>query len=290
MSGNGGITVSVAARTARRRVRHRETSVARVTTTRGDVDALRAAHFAQQFPPHFHDTFAIGVVEAGQARIDTRRGSFTASPGSILAFAPGEVHAAVPLGESGYSYRMLYPPAGYLDDDVGTIPDVAFRTPVIEDDVVRRAFLRVHEPLMEHAAGEAIEGALSDVMRRLVSRHARRADGRRSPVDRTIAERACAILRERMVSRVTLSVVAAECGVTVFQLIRVFRRAMGVTPYAYLIQLRINRAQRLLASGASVTDATYSCGFSDQSHLTRIFRRLVGVPPGQYLRQAMAGH
>jgi AraC-like DNA-binding protein len=289
MATTGIASGSVAARTARRRTRHRETYVARVATPRGDVDALRAEHFAQQFPPHFHDTFAIGVLESGHARIDTRYGSFLASPGLILAFAPGEVHAAAPLGASGYSYRMLYPPAAYLDGASARLPDVRFRAPVIDDEGIRRAFLRVHEPVMEHECGEATAGALSDVLRRLVSGHGAPGEMGRRPADRAIADRARAILREHLAGRVTLAVVAAECGVTVFHLIRAFRRVTGVTPYAYLIQLRVNRAQLLLRAGAAVTDAAYSCGFSDQSHLTRIFRRVVGVPPGQYLRQARAG-
>lgn len=288
MATTGSASSRVAAHTACRRVRRRDTNVARVTTPRGAVDALRAEHFARQFPPHFHDTWAIGVVESGYARIDTRRGSFTASPGSILAFAPGEVHAATPLGESGYSYRMLYPPSAYLDDEAASPPDAGFRAPVIDDATLRRAFLHVHEPLMEHETSDATEAALADVLRQLVSRHGTPRDQAR-PLDRVIADRARALLRERLAGRVTLTGVAADCGVTVFHLIRAFRRVTGVTPYAYLVQLRVNRAQRLLSAGAAVTDAAYSCGFSDQSHLTRVFRRVVGVPPGQYLRQARAG-
>ena len=73
-----------------------------------------------------------------------------------------------------------------------------------------------------------------------------------------------------------------------FQLIRKFRRAVGVTPFAYLAQYRVNRAQALLAAGNSLSDVAYSCGFSDQSHMTRAFKQAVGVTPGQYLRAEMA--
>ena len=69
-----------------------------------------------------------------------------------------------------------------------------------------------------------------------------------------------------------------------YHLIRVFRRAVGVTPYAYLVQLRVNRAQAMLCQGLSVSDGAYSCGFSDQAHLTRTFKKSVGVPPGRYVR------
>jgi AraC-like DNA-binding protein len=264
--------------------------MARVSTVLGYVDALRAEHFAEHFPPHFHETFAIGVVEAGAARISTRRGSFTATAGSILAFAPGEVHAAIPLGDDGYSYRMLYPPAGFGVDADLPYPDagaVRFHVPVIDDTPLRHRFLGVHEPLMESRSGDGAREELEGMFRRLVERHAEVGNGHRLE-DRQLAERACAFLRAHLAERVQLAVVADACGLTIFHLIRVFRRAVGVTPHAYLVQLRVNQAQRLLGAGASVSDVAYSCGFSDQSHLTRVFRRSVGLPPGQYVRQVMA--
>lgn len=263
--------------------------MARASTRMGYVDALRAEHFVEPFPPHFHETFAIGVVESGAACISTHRGAFTATAGSILAFAPGEVHAAFPIGERGYSYRMLYPPAGFGSENDGMHADGdrwSFQSPVIEDAALRRQFIRVHEPFMEGGSGEEARDELSDLVCRLVARHA--GMGKRHRLaDRHLAERACAYLRDHMAERVRLSVVADACGMTVFHLIRVFRRAVGVTPHAYLVQLRVNHAQRLLGAGVRVSDVAYSCGFSDQSHLTRIFRRSVGVPPGQYLRQVM---
>jgi AraC-like DNA-binding protein len=277
--------------TERSRRRQRSgASMARVSTRMGNVDALHAEHFVDSFPPHFHETFAIGVVESGAACIRTRRGAFTATAGSILAFAPGEVHAAFPVGEGGYSYRMLYPPASFGAAGINTNADGdlwSFRSPVIEDGALRRQLVHVHEPFMEAGSGEGEREELSDLLRHLVHRHADMGSCHRL-ADRHLAERACAYLRDHMAERVLLSVVADACGLTVFHLIRVFRRAVGVTPHAYLVQLRVNHAQRLLGEGMRVSDVAYSCGFSDQSHLTRIFRRSVGVPPGQYLRQVMA--
>lgn len=271
---------------AHRRQRSHDTVVTRSSTPFGFVDALRAERFADVFPPHFHDTFAIGVVESGEARITTRAGSFVAGPGAILAFAPHEVHAALPIGPDGYSYRMLYPTPAFLGEDIGGRAGPVFDRPVIDDDGFRRSFLRLHEPLMGDASDPAAD-ELAGLVRHLVARHGIVAANSVNPVDRAIADLARTYLQARVSERVTLAAVAETCGLGVFELIRTFRRVVGVPPYAYLIQLRVNRAQSLLARGETVTAAAYSCGFSDQSHLTRVFRRVVGVPPGQWRSAAL---
>jgi len=68
--------------------------------------------------------------------------------------------------------------------------------------------------------------------------------------------------------------------------IRAFRAAMGSSPIAYLIQLRINRAADLLRQGErSITDIAFDVGFSESNYFTRQFRKLIGVSPRVYRRQ-----
>ena len=68
--------------------------------------------------------------------------------------------------------------------------------------------------------------------------------------------------------------------------IRAFRAAMGSSPIAYLIQLRINRAADMLRHGdQSITDIAFDVGFSESNYFTRQFRKLLGVSPRTYRRQ-----
>ena len=269
---------------------HSVTDFARVDLPCGSFDALAAAHFSQRFPPHFHDTFAIGVHETGAAMLHTPRGEWVGRAGTILAFSPGEVHSAEPLTSDGYTYRMIYPTVAFMEalgvDRTMGRGKPLFRSPVIHDPPLASALLRAHAPLMDGASGERAEGLLMDVLRSLVRQHG--ADASREPAPRQrdldVVHRAQEYMNERFAQPVRLTAMAELCGMSPFQLIRVFRRVVGVPPYAYLVQLRVNRAQTLLCEGSSVSDVAYTCGFSDQSHLTRTFKKALGVPPGQYVR------
>ena len=78
--------------------------------------------------------------------------------------------------------------------------------------------------------------------------------------------------------------VAAAAGLSPYYFIRVFGRAAGLPPHAYLTQIRICRARAMLINGMTVAEAACAAGFVDQSHLTRHFKRLTGITPGKYRR------
>jgi AraC-like DNA-binding protein len=101
-----------------------------------------------------------------------------------------------------------------------------------------------------------------------------------------VVERARLFLHSRFSERLRLTALAEECGLSIFHLIRVFRRSVGVPPHEYLTLVRVSHARAMLRHGSSIADVAYACGFSDQSHLTRVFKKTLGVPPGEYVRLA----
>lgn len=93
------------------------------------------------------------------------------------------------------------------------------------------------------------------------------------------------LLHRRSVGQIQLSELALSVGVHPVHLTRAFREQHGVTIPAYVRQLRVDAARKLLKSSSlSLADIAGMVGFADQSHLTRVFKRLTGVPPGQYRR------
>ncbi len=65
--------------------------------------------------------------------------------------------------------------------------------------------------------------------------------------------------------------------------LRAFEAAIGCTPIAYVIQLRIARAAKLLRqTDDSVTEIAYAVGFNDSNYFARQFRKHFGVSPRNY--------
>jgi AraC-like DNA-binding protein len=84
-------------------------------------------------------------------------------------------------------------------------------------------------------------------------------------------------------ARLSLTDLAAEVGVSRYQLIRGFARETGLTPHAYIMQRRIALARQLLLRRRDLAEVALLTGFYDQSHLTRCFVRHFGVTPLRYV-------
>ncbi len=70
---------------------------------------------------------------------------------------------------------------------------------------------------------------------------------------------------------------------------RLFRRVLRLSPMEYVLSLRVQEAQRLLATtGQSLGEIAAATGFYDQSHFTKRFRRVTGVTPSEYRKGVFA--
>ena len=76
---------------------------------------------------------------------------------------------------------------------------------------------------------------------------------------------------------------AARCGLSKYHFIRLFRMCMGMTPYSYLIRIRMERAETLLQTGdMTVQEVAFVCGYNDPLYFSRAFSRHFGVSPTDY--------
>ncbi|NMG72220.1 helix-turn-helix domain-containing protein [Parazoarcus communis] len=84
---------------------------------------------------------------------------------------------------------------------------------------------------------------------------------------------------------ITIEQMADIAGLGVWTFSRHFRATTGVSPYDYVTRCRLERAVRLLSTGAqAIKEVAAICGFADQAHLTRMMQRRMGTTPARIKR------
>jgi len=83
--------------------------------------------------------------------------------------------------------------------------------------------------------------------------------------------------------KLSVQTLAERAAMSVRNFERVFTRELGRTPSKYVLQLRVEAAQRQLErSENGLKQIALACGFGSTDVMRRSFTRLVGVTPNQY--------
>lgn len=252
------------------------------------------------FARHWHDTYGFGLLDRGAQRSASGRGTVDAHAGQLITTNPGEVHDGRPLGGQPRRWRMVYAEPQVLRAFV-LQPDMAqlgapleLTQPVFDDPPLRTALQRLFDRIdvWQRADGAhrsrnglAVDEALATTCGLLVAKHSNRTKrGDEAVPMHQVRE----LLAERCDDPPRLAELAALTSLSRWQVVRRFGQAFGMSPYAWLMRHRAERARGLIRAGASLAAAALACGFADQSHMTRSFVGQFGFTPGAWQR-AMRG-
>lgn len=111
------------------------------------VEYLSADYRDFTFPPHFHDAYAIGVIERGAQRFKSARHTpVMMTEGTLYVINPGVVHEGSAGSDGGWRYRMFYPSRELvmraLGEETRTPP--SFDGHVLDDPALYRQFEVLH--------------------------------------------------------------------------------------------------------------------------------------------------
>lgn len=257
---------------------------------RPGLSLLSADLTTHEYPPHTHDALLVAVTEAGGSEIGADGGPQEVHGAALLVVNPAEAHSSRMRRSTRWRYRSFYLEEDALGDvltglGVDRLP--AFARNVVPDRDLIQDFLALHRGLEGAADPLRRRELLVGTFGRLVRRYGSSGAGVAVPPrDRALLARAVGVLRQRYAEPVTLSELARAAGLTQYQLIGLFRRGTGLTPHAYLTQLRLEVARDRLRRAVPIAEAALAAGFYDQAALTRHFKRRFGITPLQFTRAA----
>lgn len=245
-----------------------------------------------EFDRHYHEDYHIGLVTQGVQRQCFRGQSILLGPGGIALMPPGEIHDGSGAGEHGAAYvlKTFRISAALMrtciEDVSATAAQERFLGTLVQDADLARRFMALHNVWMSGAADEPLArqaqalSVMADLFVRTRTVKPQAVKGGLSAAhQRTVRDYCLAHLADK----ISLDDLARLCGLSRFQFLRRFTHSTGLTPHAWLVRLRLERACAALAGARlSVAEVAADVGFYDQSHFNRAFRAAYGAPPSAY--------
>ncbi len=205
-------------------------------------------------------------VESGRGDFRLAGETFEVTPGWLGLLAPGvrenRYHAAERVS---YLFVEFASPREVMDQ-----PYLEFKL----GDPHRAALLALLKTI--HAQRSDPAGCLLSAAVSLLPKHGAQTD---EPIDPRLAE------VRRLIDRhpdrnPTVAELAAAAGISEPQLRRLFKSQLGTSPKQYLMQARMEFAQRLLRfEGMRVGQAAKLLGFASVYQFSAQYRKVIGHPP-----------
>jgi len=90
---------------------------------------------------------------------------------------------------------------------------------------------------------------------------------------------------DNFAEKIDLNNIAATAFLSKFHFIRSFKILYGITPYQYLMAVRIKHAKQLLLTSKNITEVCIAVGFESVTYFIGLFKKMTGLTPDLYRRK-----
>jgi AraC-like DNA-binding protein len=240
---------------------------------------------------HFHEKLSFAVVTEGFGEFQFKNYAQKVTKGAIIKIPPGEVHSS---GKSSkdrqLEYRVFYLSNASINDILNAEEhksemEIQFKEQISYDRNFYLSCLNAHYKLFVDNDSFMLESIFTQLVLDLIKKHSC-LDFRLPVIDLrpTYLPTIIDYLHANYTSKISLNQLSIISAKSPSQILRTFQKHIGIAPHAYLINLRVIKAKKLLIQGMSITQAALEVGFTDQSHLHRYFQRITHVTPRLFSR------
>lgn len=237
--------------------------------------------------PHIHREFEFFVMEEGSGTIYIEDERFDIKKGEGLFINEEELHIGIKTNEEEAKFfAVVFAPEIFGNFAMDIIMQ-KYVEPVIKKRIQPKRRLdekcvsllkRVHEADNELMI-KALLFEIWDICIRSAEKNADMLENK-SIDDMKVM---MSYIKENYNRDITLEEMAAFLNVSKGFLCRQFSRVLHMTPFEYLIQIRIDKGCEMLKNtDLSVGEIATSCGFNSFSYFSKIFRERVGITPREY--------
>ncbi|MFM2477576.1 helix-turn-helix domain-containing protein [Celerinatantimonas sp. MCCC 1A17872] len=254
------------------------------STDEKGIGLIHGSYQQFAFERHYHLDYHIGLITAGEQRFLYRGEHHRIGPEELVIMQPDELHDGYAPHSYGYQVRVFSITPQWFDSHLNLAKPtiLSFKQLIIKDRALFyrliQAHLLMHDKTLSQLAKDCIPyEALSMLVEHYATIKERQAV--------QLGQQTLATLREFMLAHldqpIHLHQLSNICQLSPVQFQRHFKAAMGITPYAWLLRLRLEQAMGLIKAKIPGTDVAQQVGFYDQAHFSKAFKRAYGVTPSQ---------
>ena len=255
-------------------------------------------------PWHWHNELEIVVILSGEVSVFIAGCEITLKAGEGYFANSGILHSEKLLSKTGWQHCMVFSPRVIASPD-----DIIWNTyisPILSHENLpfirlspktpwQKEILSLAERAWQYGAKEKADYALtvrselsqiSSLIVHNIDTETEHPFTSKTQRDELRIKKTLYYIETHFREQITIDDIAADAGVSVSTMLRLYHDILHTTPIQYVLQYRLEqiREELLLYPDSSISETAYSCGFNDISYFNRCFLKKYGCTPSEFRR------
>ena len=243
-----------------------------------------------EFKPHIHESFSIGKITYGECKVTINKNKKLVKNNEIRIINPLETHYVE--NNTEWSYINLFIEKDYIYNIVSSLLNKEHKLSIkfsnqIKDLTISNLFNQLSEYFYYHSDSITIEENITQIVAILTKKYSSLKITKTSKINCNYHIK---ILVDYIYAYYLFDIKLQDLenitGISKYHIIRIFKQYFSLTPYQFIVKLRIEHALKLMKKGYPLSIVAVESGFFDQSHFIKEFKKVYGISPFEFITKS----
>jgi len=239
------------------------------------------------YSKHSHDSFSISVFGIGEVEVEFHtKEEELVSCNEIIIFNPNQVHQTKSEIKKTKNYFTLHVDTNWCKDIqtrlFGFSERFIYTQNIIDDKLLTKKLFDVFQTLiLEDKSNSKV---LEEIIVIILQKYTILDKVQRESEEHMLCKKVEEYILNNIKEQITIEDISKAVSYNESYLTRVFKKEYGLSPYAFLINKRVQKAKDKLLDDRRIklSELSNEVGFYDQSHFSKVFKRTFATSPDKY--------
>lgn len=237
--------------------------------------------------------YQVNYVTEGSGILETKKGKYQITPGTIILIQPGMWHRYRPDIKTGWTEHYI----GMEGDIIKRLfknPILNSKSPIINcglKESIIDCYAKIYDLVQKEKPGfQLISSGIAIRLLGSVVAHVKNKHFKGRPLE-VAMEDAKFVMRNNLSKDFDFAELASSLNLGYSYFRKMFKKHTGVSPGQYHLQLRLMRAKELLlTTNIPIKEVAFETGFESIHYFSRLFKSKVGQPPSELRKRTFGGN
>lgn len=250
------------------------------------AELIYSENYYLNYSKHSHNSLAFSVFFSGDIEVSFHNiDELSVKSKQIIVYNPHQVHVTKSKKKNVKNYYTLHINTFWCKEFQCKIfenkGDFLYLQNIIKEESIYTKLYEIFQNIYFNKSFEIIQ--LKELIKEIIEKYTI-LNEEQNKEEPELIKKVEAYIEQNIEEQITLADIAKSVSYDESYITRVFKKKHGLTPHAFIINKRVQKAKDKLSLSKDINLAQLSneVGFYDQSHFSKVFQKVFALTPDKY--------